>query len=53
MDRFVANHQTNTRNRKETEDEDDPLNEDSSLCDAPKFKYLFGEFYKLVSIDGL
>lgn len=48
MVRFVT--RTNKRSHEETENEDDPSN--VSLSDVPKLKYLFDEFYKVISING-
>ncbi|KAF0760125.1 Dimer Tnp hAT domain-containing protein [Aphis craccivora] len=50
MDRFVIKN--NKRNYQEIEETEDNLSNEQSIIAKPKFKYLFGEFYKLVSING-
>ncbi|KAF0738974.1 Dimer Tnp hAT domain-containing protein [Aphis craccivora] len=42
----------NKRNHQEIEETADNLSNELSIIAEPKFKYLFGEFYKLVSING-
>jgi hypothetical protein len=46
MDRFVV--KTKKRSLEDFKSEDNP----SIVCNVSKFKYLFDEFYKLISIDG-
>lgn len=50
MDKFVIKNKK--RNHKEIEETEDNLSNVQSITAEPKFKYLFGEFYKLVSING-
>jgi len=50
MDKFVIKNKK--RNHQEVEETEDNLSNVQSITAEPKLRYLIGEFYKLVSING-